>query len=189
MRLYLIRHAERGHGEEQDTLTSEGMEQSKKLAEYLKKINVDKIICADTNRARKTAEPFLLFNLKNITIEYTKEANEQDIGDLHGKTGQEWRDAVSNSGLKKEEFTPPNGESAIDAYNRAVLFVDRLKKEGAKNILVFSHSGFISNVASILLGKIRQESTNYKSDFCALTYFELSNDFKVKDYKINEKII
>ena len=38
MKLYLLRHAERGHGEEQDFLTDLGKEQSEKIVPFLKKM-------------------------------------------------------------------------------------------------------------------------------------------------------
>jgi len=36
MKLYLLRHAERGHGEKQDTLTDLGIKQSEKIVPFLK---------------------------------------------------------------------------------------------------------------------------------------------------------
>jgi len=47
-----------------------------------------------------------------------------------------------------------------------------------------SHSGFISDVASILLGKNIEDSKDYKTGFCAITTFELDDDFKVINYEI-----
>jgi broad specificity phosphatase PhoE len=183
MKLYLLRHGQRGHGPEMDTLVPEGIKQSEKTAEYLKKLKIDKVICGDSNRARKTAEPFLKdFKGK---VEYTPEVNEQDMGIFQGKSKSEWDEAVKKSGLSEKEFRPESGESSFDAYERARKFIESLKKEKAENILVVSHSGFISDVSTILLNKAKDENINYKMQFCAITCFELDKDFIVKTYCIN----
>lgn len=188
MKLYLIRHAERGHGAKQDTLTKEGLLQAKKLAEYLKNLKINKIICGTTNRAKKTAKPIIHY-FDNVEIEYTNEISEQNLGELQGKTANEWRDVVIKSGLSEEEFKPKGGENIVDAYQRAKKFVEKLKSEKEKNILIFSHSGFISNILTILLKKSQEENINYKTDFCTLTYLELDKNFNVLKFKFNKKII
>ncbi len=186
MKLYFVRHAQRGHGEYQDTLTEEGVEQTRKLAEYLCNFEVDRIICGSLNRARKTAEPTIA--ILNVPVEFTDEVNERSLGVLQGKP-EEGKAALKKSGLSMDEFRPDGGENVLDAYNRAKRFVERLKNQKEQSILVVSHSGFISDVATILLKKPMEENRNYKSDFCALTYFELDNNFNVIDYKINHKTV
>ena len=44
MRIYLLRHAQRGYGEKQDTLTEIGNEQARRTAEFFKKINLHVLI-------------------------------------------------------------------------------------------------------------------------------------------------
>jgi len=183
MKLYLLRHGQRGHGPEIDALTLEGIKQSEKTTEYLKKLKIDKIICGDSNRARKTLEPFL--KLFHGQIEYTSEVNEQNMGIFQGKSKAEWDEAVKKSGLSEKEFRPESGESSSDAYERAKRFVERLKNEKAENILIVSHSGFISDVSTLLLNKAREDNVNYKMQFCAITCFEFDKDFRVKSYCIN----
>ena len=186
MKLYFVRHAQRGNGEYQDTLTEEGIEQAKELAKYLCNLKVDKVICGDLNRARKTAEPTIA--ALDVPIEFTSEVNERSLGVLQGKP-EEGKAALKRSGLSMEEFRPEGGENALDAYNRAKLFVERLKSQKEQSILIVSHSGFISDVATILLRKPMGDNKDYKSSFCALTYFELDENFNVIDYKINQKTI
>ncbi|MBI5798115.1 histidine phosphatase family protein [Candidatus Woesearchaeota archaeon] len=187
MKLYFIRHAQRGYGEEQDTLTEEGVEQAQKLAKYLCKFEIDKIICSSLNRTRKTVEPTLA--ILHVPVEFTDEVIEQKNGILQGRTAEEYRTALRESGLTKEEFRPEGGENESDAYHRAERFVQKLKKQKEQNILIISHAGFISNIVVILLKKSKEERKNYKSDFCALTYFELDDHFNVLDYRTNQKTI
>ncbi len=60
-----------------------------------------------------------------------------------------------------------------------------LKKETAKTILVISHSGFISDIVTILLKLPMKDNRYFRSYFCAISYFELNKDFEVKNYFIN----
>ena len=184
MKLYFIRHAQRGHGKKQDVLTKYGVEQVQKLAKCLSGLKVDKIICSSSKRAIKTAEP--IATALNVSIEFTNKINERSLGIFQGRP-KEGKVALQKSGLTRDEFRPEKGENALDAYNRAKEFVEQLKKRKEKSLLIVSHSGFISDVAIILLKKAMNENKNFKSGFCALTYFELDNDFKVINYKINQK--
>ncbi len=188
MKIYLIRHAQRGHGEEQDTLTDEGLDQAQKLVKPLSKLDVKKIICGSSNRARLTLEPTTKV-LEGIEVEYTDEVNEHSLGVLQGKTAVEWRQAVAEAGVEEGDFRPEGGENVYDAFERAQKFVEKLKRDTVESMLIISHSGFIANVAVILLNKTREESRNYKSDFCALTYLELDDEFNVVDFKSNQQII
>jgi len=184
MKLYLLRHGERGHGPEQDTLTKVGLEQARITAPHFKNIKIDKIISASLNRGKKTAEEVL--KVVRCEIEYTKEVNEQSLGDLEGKTGSEYREALNKSGLDSKEFRPNNGENRYDAYERAKIFFEKLKKEAVSSILIVSHSGFISDLITLLLRKPMEESKNFKTQFCAISYFDLDEDFNVKEYSVND---
>jgi broad specificity phosphatase PhoE len=183
MRIYLLRHAERKHGEEQDELTEKGIKQSNEIVRYLKKLNFDKIICADTNRAKKTIEPFL----KEFSGEiiYTNLVNEQEMGELAGKTGSEYREQLEKSGLSKEEFRPTGGENYFDLINRAKKFLEIIKKEKGKNILVSTHAGFIRSVVINLLNFSRE---NLIFDSASLTMLELDDNFKIINYELNKQL-
>ncbi len=183
MRIYLLRHAERKHGEEQDELTEKGIRQSNDIVTSLKKLNFDKIICANTNRAKKTIEPFL----KEFSgeVNYTSLVNEQEMGELTGKTGSEYRKQLGRSGLSKEEFRPKGGENYFDLINRAKKFLEIIKKGGSKNILVSTHAGFIRSVVINLLDLPRE---NLIFDSASLTILELDNNFKIVNYELNKKL-
>src|SRR3989338_1964294 len=120
MKIYLLRHAQRGHGEKQDTLTEIGKEQARRTAGFFKKIKLNKIICGDKNRDIETLKPIL--NYQKCEVEYTPEVNERELGIFEGKSGKEWKEAIEKSGLSEEEFKPERGENRMDAYNRAKEF-------------------------------------------------------------------
>src|SRR3989338_6768784 len=151
MKLYLLRHGERGHGESQDTLTEKGVEQAKKVALYISELRIGKIISGDSQRAKITTAEIL--KIKKYPVDYTSLVNEQCLGVIQGKSGKEFGEALKKSGLSKKYFRPINGENRYDAYERARKFVGKLRSEKTENILVVSHSGFISDVITLLLDK------------------------------------
>jgi broad specificity phosphatase PhoE len=184
MKLYLLRHAERGHGKEQDTLTETGIEQSKSIVSSLEKLGINKIICADTERAIKTIEPFL--DKFHGEIEYTDLVVEQKMGKLAGKSGQEYRDALEKSGLDKKEFRPEGGENYYDLIERAKKFLKGLKNEKTENILVSTHAGFIR---AIIVSLLKLPEEELKFDFVSITSIEFNKDFKIINSEINKKIL
>ena len=186
MKLYLLRHGKRGHGEKQDTLTSLGIEQAKRTAKHFKNIKIDKIICGDSQRTRETTKPIV--NLLGSSIEYTSEVTEQKLGILEGKSSKEWKEAVKKSGLPENEFRPDEGENRCDAYERAKKFYERLKEEDLDNILIVSHAGFISDLITLIFNISMEESSNFKTQNCSISLFELDTDFKVKGFLINDII-
>jgi len=183
MKIYLLRHAERGHGKEQDELTSRGANQSEEIIPFLKEINPDYIICAETNRAKKTIEPFL--KKYNLNAEYTPLVNEQEMGELLGKSGSEYRKKLEESGLNKQEFRPKGGENYFDLLKRARIFLDKIKKEKYKNILISTHAGFIRSVIKLILDIPSDELV---FDPASISVVELDKDFNIIRYELNKKI-
>lgn len=183
MKIYFLRHGERGHGEEQDTLTEIGIEQAKRASKFFKNIKIEKIICGNSNRAKKTAEMILRY--VDCKLEYTSQVNEQSLGIFEGKSKKEWDEAVKNSELSEKEFRPLNGENRKDAYDRAKKFIQILKKSNYNSILVISHSGFISDIITLILNFSEEENIHFKTGFSAISYFELDDkNFEVKDFYI-----
>jgi len=184
MKIYLLRHGQRGHGEKQDTLTDVGKEQARRTAEFFKKIKLNKIICGSKNRAKETLRPILKY--QECFVEYTRAINEQELGVFEGKSAKEFKEAIENSGLSEEEFRPEGGENRKDAFNRAKKFYMKLQKEKVENLLVVSHSGFISDLITQILGLPEDENIHFKTGFCSISYFESDKNFKVKDFFIGE---
>ena len=184
MKIYLLRHAQRGHGEKQDTLTEIGKEQARRTAEFFKEIKLNKIICGNKDRAKDTLQP--ISKDHKCEIEFISDVNERELGIFEGKSGKEWKEAVENSGLSEDEFKPERGENRIDAYNRARKFYKRLQKEKVESLLIVSHAGFISDLITLLLNLPEHENIHFKTGFCAISYFELDKDFKINDFYIGE---
>lgn len=182
MKVYLLRHAERGCGEKQDTLTSNGKKQSQIIVPYLKKLKVDKVICANTNRAKETIEPFLKHFSKELVV-YTYLVNEQEIGKLAGKSRNEYRAALIKSKLNEKEFRPKGGENYYDLIDRAKKFLGDIKKDKSKSILVSTHAGFIRSFITLILNVPNE---NLIFEYASITFIEFDDEFNVVDYKLNQ---
>jgi len=185
MELYLLRHAERGHGKKRDILTKTGTSQALNAAKVLGKIKFDKIICGTKKRAKDTLKPLLKY--QRYSVCYTPLVNEQEMGDLEFVSKKTWKKEVEKSELPEKEFRPKNGENRRDAYFRAKKFYNVLAKQKLKKVLVVSHSGFISDLMGLLLKSPLKENFKIKVDFCEIIYLNLRRDvFKhilVKDIK------
>ncbi|MDI3473834.1 MAG: alpha-ribazole phosphatase [Candidatus Woesearchaeota archaeon] len=184
MKIYLLRHGQRGYGEKQDSLTDIGKEQARRTADFFKTIEFDKIICGSKNRTKETLKPILKY--QECSVEYTQEVNEQELGIFEGKSAREFNEALEKSGLCEDEFRPEGGENRKDAYKRAKRAYENLKKENAKNLLIVSHAGFISDLVTLFLGLDEDENVHFKTGFCAISYFDLDENFKVRDFFIGE---
>lgn len=174
MKIYLLRHAKRGHGEMQDTLTDEGLIQAENLREKLKELEIDKVYCSNSIRARKTIEPFL----KEFVGEsyYTSELEELRLGVFQGKTARELREAIEKSGLCKDKFRPENGENNQDFLIRIKKFVDELKNCNKKNILLSTHSGVIRIIIKLITNLSPEEIP--KADFASIFLIEVDDEFR-----------
>lgn len=181
MKLYLLRHGERGNGIEQDTLTKLGIEQSKISGKYFETIEIDRIISGTLERIKNTTQEII--NYVNCSVEYSDLLNEQSLGVLQGKSASAYKEALAKSCLSKDEFRSEKGENSYDAYNRAVKFVDNLKNCNS-SILVVSSSGVISNIVTILLSMPMEKNINFKVNFCSISYFEVDKGI-VKDFYID----
>ena len=168
MKIYLVRHAKRGHGEEQDTLTGEGFVQARELKERLKNLRFGKIYCSNSNRCRDTIKPFL--EDSNIEIEYTQELEEKRLGILQGKTGQEFRDALERSGLEKDKFRPEGGENLEDFETRVKKFISFLKENETKDVLIITHVGVIRLFKKLIE---KREGEIPRADFTSVYCLEL----------------
>ena len=154
------------------------------VTEFFKKVRLNKIRWGNKNRAKETLRPIL--ENQKCKVEYTSEVNERELGVFDGKSGKEWKEAIENSGFSEDEFKPENGENRRDAYNRAKEFYKKLQKEKIENLLIVSHAGFISDLITFLLSLPEHENINFKTSFCAVSYFNLDENFKVKDFYIGE---
>lgn len=130
-------------------LSLTGLEEAKNLEEILPN-EVEKIYSSDLRRASETVK----FGLqRDIQHEETPLLREHDFGDLSGVAQDAMDDrlpyALDSYPNKDEPW--PNGESPVDAYNRAKQFFSQLTdRHGTESVVaIVSHQGVILNTRDI----------------------------------------
>lgn len=159
MKLILVRHGETEanvnhilQGRSDGKLTAKGIEQAKVVGKELKeKYKVDMVFCSPLSRAVET--------LENILSEYPIEGEvfmckllmERDFGEYSEMETQliDWEEMDKDNKINKEMGV----ESLADLRKRSELFLEDLKLEDAKTVLVVSHSGPIRMMVNKLTGK------------------------------------
>jgi broad specificity phosphatase PhoE len=152
-RILLIRHGETDYNKEhvlqgwlQNPLNKNGIEQTKKLANRLKKEKIDVIYTSQLKRAVMTGE-IIAKKLKK-KIRKTTELNERYFGDLEGQKEKDvslrYPEFWKRFRAVKEDTSvrPPGGESTEQMYKRVTGFVKKiLDRHKGKTILITAHGG------------------------------------------------
>ncbi|MFC6464449.1 histidine phosphatase family protein [Marinilactibacillus sp. GCM10026970] len=165
MGIYLVRHGKdedgfRG-GWSQKGLTKEGIEQSKKLGQYLKmnqeEFCLSKIITSDLARAFETA--IHIADALQLPIEKSEDWRETNNGYLAGlpndEADQKYPGLYFNSLRMDESY--PGGESPDDNFKRIQKILDEVltnptDRKYNGNLLIVTHGGVINIIYHILKG-------------------------------------
>ena len=185
MKIYIVRHGERGIGVSNDILTEKGLQQTKKTSEFFKDKKIDKIFSSSYNRAKQTA--IEIQKTIGCEIEFTELLNEPSLGIFESKPVKEWKEAFKESGQTIEQYRPPSGENRYDAYTRAKQFIKKIKSENSEEIIIVSHGGLISDLISLLHQEPIEASNKYKTNFCSITTIQLNEDKNIEHADINNK--
>ncbi len=116
-----------------------------------------------------------------------KRITEQDLGSY---TGMKYKDLYEltkkigvddNNWLMQPNFTPPDGESFKNLYNRVEAFINsRLLENKDENIIIFSHGGPIRAAISLAIGKGCEQVLPLEIDNTKLTKLDyIKNTWKV----------
>ena len=142
MKIYLIRHGEVPHNalkqynNENEDLNETGIKQAETLKNMINEIDYDIIISSPLTRARHTAE---IVNIRNKDIIFSDKIEERNPGDLSGKPMSATnRDEYWNYNTTIQYGT---SEDIRLFFNRVHKFLDDLKQEKYKTILIVAHSG------------------------------------------------
>ena len=126
------------------------MEQSKKVANYLKNMQeeykIQKIISSDLNRAMQTAN--IINEELNLPIEYTEKLREMNNGEIAGMLNEEVEKLYPGLYYNTLEIDEkyPSGESPIDFYNRIEKNFNEIinANKDLESIMLVTHSGVIN---------------------------------------------
>ncbi|MDO4179262.1 MAG: histidine phosphatase family protein [Phascolarctobacterium sp.] len=161
-KIYLIRHGEtafnngkRFQGQMNVQLSATGIQQAIKMSEFMKDKHIDVIYASPLLRAFTTAAQLAM--AKNMPYKILDDLAEINFGDWEGKLFSEIYDQEPEEFDKfltcPGNWTPPNGESfvqAMDRVKRTYAFLAEEYKHG-KDIALVSHGGNIRLQLCMLL--------------------------------------
>ena len=181
MKLILCRHAQSQDNLKKDSakvgsnsdLSDFGIEQSKKLADEFKNLEIDKIFCSDLKQSFQTAQ--IISKHLKIPMETFEDLGERRWGVLSNTTWSKVQEILSNFSLEERyEFMPEEGESWKMMEKRVLSVIYDIKRMGLNNILIITHAGSLRAILPILLEDELSKHQNY----------HLSNaEYKIIDFQ------
>ncbi len=142
MKVYIVRHGQVPHNAlkqyntTDEDLTELGIKQAEELRDKIKDMNFDVIISSPLIRAKHTAN---IININNHKIIFDDRIRERSCGDLSGKPLEVTnREEYWNYNTNLQYGTAENIKSFFD---RVYNFLDELKTQDYKKVLIVAHSG------------------------------------------------
>ena len=171
LKIYLIRHGEtdfnkqgKEWGQPTETSLNEiGIKQSRKLAQRINEINLDKLFSSDLKRSLQTAE--IVSKAMGIPIITDQRLREYDPGEAD-PSSEKWIEKyrwLLNLGMSKYDIRPFGGENIWDLIKRVKSFLDDLERENGI-IVIISHSGVNSTLINLSQGREKDNFLNIKQD-------------------------
>lgn len=202
LRIYFVRHGETVwntlkifQGRSNSPLTEVGVEQAKKLSQYLKDIDFKKVYSSPQDRALQTTK--LLLGDKNMEITTIDEFQEINMGKVEGIPREEFEKnypiEYHNFWNNALDYNPSayNGESYEEILHRVKLGLEKLIKENNNgNILVISHGVTLKAIFNIINEKgIDEFSKQPVPENTSTTIVEYdSNGFKIIKFSDTEHL-
>lgn len=180
MKIIFARHGvtekgreERFEGVSDSPLTDQGKLQAKKIAEFCKEQNIEKIYSSPVQRVVATAE--IVSEILSLPVIYKEELREICYGTFEGKKRSElekllvWKSRNNNffQYIHPGTYEGKRGESYQMLYERLVPFFKTLHLEH-KNIVIISHLGIIR---------------------CAVKFYENKSDQELRDFRIHNATV
>jgi len=206
-RLILVRHGQTDYNYRMQVqgkkinaeLNSVGLEQAQRLAERLKREQIDFVACSSLTRAMQTCDAILAHH-PNKTLKETREIydelQEMSYGSLEGKVydpahpesvaetlrhfAYEWEHE------KAYHKSLPDGESPLDVERRAVPVIRQLMEQKVESQgLIVCHGRLLRVVLCSLLGQGLDKMGLFPQENCAVNILE----YDVETGKFSELVI
>ncbi len=170
--IYLLRHCstkdnELGiNGSRTDTSLSEtGLHCATSLITTLSSQVFGLIFVSPLKRTIQTIQPYLESLKTKPPLIIESLITERELGLLTNSKSSEGKVAASitESGKSKVEWIPPGGESIRNVYERAELFLKRIKDRNENDMLICSHQIFLRSIELILSNKSLNDENFYSS--------------------------
>lgn len=155
-----IRHGEtewnklnKNQGQMDIKLNCTGRKQAEKVAEKLKKTEIEYFVSSDLLRAKETAKKIVSYHDKSY--KEIKELREINLGNWEGKSFKE----IKNENFKRYQdwlndpinSSPPLGENLKEFQKRILIGIEKvLQKDFIKNVII-THGGVITVFIATIL--------------------------------------
>jgi broad specificity phosphatase PhoE len=158
-----------------------GKQQAKKLRDFFKDIQIDKIYTSQRKRTVQTAMPLCV--VKKLVIEKDSRIAEIDLGSWEGKTSKQVKKMISKD-ISCEDVTS-GGELYRDFQKRVRAFVKEVQTLPEKTTLVIvTHKGVIREIYKVLM---KDKNLIVEQEYGAINYFVV--DGGIVEEKIRNKVI
>ncbi len=160
MQVFLIRHGETLENTQKiiqgqsvgGELSAQGKIQMKEIANLVKDNVLEVIYSSDIKRSLDSAE-IISKELGIIKIVPMKELRERNWGEFEGKTENELNWDAIKSDYYAGTINPPKGESLKEFQDRVTTFLNWLKFQNYKSIILVTHKNFMKELIFLLQSK------------------------------------
>ena len=183
VKLILIRHGESesnvtrtSSGQSKCNLTEKGLDQAKRVGEYLKDHAIDFFYVSPLPRTRQTFDAILAHH-PDVPVEFEPRIMEIHFGDLEGTPWGYKRKLANEKGVDFLEFKPNNGESIVDLQKRVLEFIGELaEKHTGKTVALVTHGGVMMSIYLKLLNYTQADIENIHSPNTGVTILNFTKD-------------
>lgn len=163
-------------------LSKEGINQVKKLAEWLKNEKIDMIYSSDLKRTQDTIESILKYHPKTPVV-YDSLLREMHKGIYDGRSSKELKKEFRSSGQEWFEFRPKGGENYKDLLERVRKFYHRMMRENKSSdtVLICSHDSWLGTFMILFTGRQIEnvDKNEYGFHNASITELEINNKEQV----------
>ena len=192
MRLILVRHGETREnrdkimqGQSPGHLTSDGINQAKKLGKRLSKKHFDIIYSSDLLRCKDTLKEIRKYHPKT-KVRYAKELRERGFGVWEGRHHDVIDAHLARRGVKFKDWKPTGGETREQKRQRVTRFLNKMLREHPDDtVLWVTHGGVIYSVMTGILGIDLKSKCVSHTENTAVSVVELDNKGNHKVHMVN----
>ncbi len=182
-KIYIVRHGEtnwnlegRTQGWKDSSLTEQGLQQAKQLAQRLKKEEIQVVFSSNLERATSTAHIiadaikapcFYLEDLKEVGFGHWEGLTKKEIGTKYPHQLEAWHNTPHIAEI-------PEGEGLKIAQNRICSLYNEILDREEENILLVSHGTLIKLFIMSFLNMPLADFYKLKQDNCAINIIEFT---------------
>lgn len=169
MKLFLVRHGETEsnaagllQGQQHGALSERGRFEARAVAARFQQESLSHLFSSDLARAVETCREIWSGHPHLAPVE-SPLLRERSLGEWEGRAGQEYFEALRQSGASRIDFTPRGGESIGDVQKRTDRFLDDIRLlPTTSSILVCTHGGVITTMLATLLDAPLEEMLTHR---------------------------